>query len=182
MAKDPKVRISKFLSLVLRHKPETIGLSLDDAGWAEIADLIDKTPRDLALDRALIEEIVATNDKKRFAISEDGLRIRASQGHSVEVDLSLSPSAPPDILYHGTAERFLSSIRTVGLKPGKRQHVHLSADVVTAKAVGGRHGKPVILRIRSGLMHTAGHVFYLSDNDVWLVDDVPADYLSVEGR
>jgi putative RNA 2'-phosphotransferase len=172
------VRLSKFLSLVLRHKPEGIGLTLDEQGWADLADLIDRANRrGVALTRELVERIVATNDKKRFALSADGMRIRASQGHSVEIDLGLEPRQPPELLFHGTATRFLPGIAAKGLLPGKRQYVHLSPDEPTAVTVGRRHGKPVVLRVRCGAMHWAGFPFYCAANGVWLTASVPVTFL-----
>jgi putative RNA 2'-phosphotransferase len=174
------VTASKFLSLLLRHRPETIGLSLDAEGWAEIEDIVrltagTRTP----LTKRLIEEIAATSDKKRFAISDDGTRIRANQGHSILVDLNLRPQNPPEKLFHGTATRFLESIIRQGLIKGNRQHVHLSPDRVTAMKVGQRHGKPVILSIAAQAMQASGFVFFLSANGVWLTDHVPTKFLNV---
>jgi putative RNA 2'-phosphotransferase len=173
------VTASKFLSLLLRHKPETIGLSLDSEGWAEIEDIVrlaagGRTP----LTKKLIEEITAKCDKKRFAISDDGARIRANQGHSITVDLNLKPQNPPETLFHGTATRFLESILRQGLIKGNRQHVHLSPDRVTALKVGRRHGKPVILGIAAQAMLASGFVFFLSANGVWLTEHVPAKFIS----
>ena len=174
-----EVSKSKFLSLVLRHKPEEIGLVLDQNGWASIDELIVlANARGTHLSRPLIESIVANSDKQRFAISADGLKIRANQGHSVEIALGLSPQTPPERLYHGTATRFLDSIRGSGLHAGSRQHVHLSQDLATAEKVGSRHGKPVVLTVESGQMARDGHHFYLSDNGVWLTEAVPAKYLA----
>ena len=176
------VKVSKFLSLVLRHKPEEIGLVLDENGWAEVAELIRlANTRGHRLTRPLLERVVADNDKKRFAFSEDGVRIRANQGHSVEVDLALPPSEPPELLYHGTASRFVDSIRAEGLHSGNRQHVHLSLDVTTATKVGQRHGKPVILVVRAREMSTAGHTFFLSANGVWLTERVPVEFITFPG-
>ena len=129
------------------------------------------------LNRPLIEEVVATNDKKRFVLSEDGQRIRAAQGHSIDIDLALEPREPPETLYHGTADRNLTSIREQGILKGSRQHVHLSLDHATAVKVGSRHGRPIVLVIRSGKMWSAGHTFYLSENNVWLTDHVPVEYI-----
>jgi putative RNA 2'-phosphotransferase len=172
------VRFSKFLSLVLRHKPEEIGLTLDSQGWADVGDLIERANRrGVPLTRELVEQVVATNDKKRFALSADGAKVRASQGHSVEVDLGLEPRQPPEVLFHGTATRFLPGITAKGLLPSGRQHVHLSPDEATAVTVGRRHGKPVVLRVRCGEMHRAGFLFYLSDNGVWLTERVPVAFL-----
>jgi putative RNA 2'-phosphotransferase len=170
---------SKFLSYVLRHSPEDIGLELDAEGWALIAELINKARPRKSLSQELIEHIVATNDKQRFKISSDGLSIRANQGHSTKVDLKLKPQEPPLELYHGTAIRFSDSIRKDGLKPGKRHHVHLSTNVVTATAVGQRHGKPIVLKVDAKSMHQQGYAFFLSENGVWLTDTVPPEFLSV---
>lgn len=173
-------KTSKFLSFVLRHKPEAIGLALDENGWADIDELINKgnTSGEASnLDKTLIQEVVDTSDKKRFIISDDGQRIRANQGHSINVDLQLKPVTPPEFLYHGTATRFLDSILKEGLKPQQRQHVHLSTDIDTATAVGQRYGKPVILTIKALLMHEQGFVFYRSENGVWLTEQVPHSYL-----
>jgi putative RNA 2'-phosphotransferase len=172
------IRISKFLSLVLRHRPEEIGLNLDESGWAPVQQLIEASRRhgvEFTLEE--LQNVVAINDKKRFSLSEDGLSIRANQGHSIEVELGYAPTAPPEVLYHGTAERFLNSIKQQGLIKGKRHHVHLSADVDTATNVGRRHGKPVVLKVEAGLMHRDGFVFYISANRVWLTERVPVQYL-----
>jgi putative RNA 2'-phosphotransferase len=172
------VRISKFLSLVLRHRPEKIGLELDESGWASVAQLIEAS-RGNGVEFTLeeLQNVVASNDKKRFSLSEDGLWIRANQGHSIKVELGYAPTVPPEILYHGTAERFLASIKRQGLIKGRRHHVHLSADVDTATRVGRRHGSPVVLRVEAGLMSLDGFVFYLSANGVWLTEHVPVKYL-----
>ncbi|MFO0812777.1 MAG: RNA 2'-phosphotransferase [Gemmatales bacterium] len=169
---------SKFLSLVLRHHPEVIGLQLDEQGWASVAELLSKT-EDRGLTQELLQRVVAENDKKRFSFSADGLRIRANQGHSLEVDLQLEPVIPPEVLFHGTATRFLESIFAQGLLPGSRQHVHLSADEATAMKVGSRHGKPVVLRVNAMAMSTAGYQFYRSANGVWLVHIVPVVFLEL---
>jgi len=169
---------SKFLSLVLRHQPETIGVSLDPNGWIDVEVLLDalaRHGRKMSLDD--LERLVRGNDKQRFAFSEDGKRIRANQGHSVEVDLALAPQIPPEILYHGTVDRFLDSILTTGLRRGDRHHVHLTAEVETAQKVGQRRGRAVILEVLSGDMQRAGHPFFLSDNGVWLVDHVPTKFI-----
>jgi putative RNA 2'-phosphotransferase len=175
------VAASKFISLVLRHQPELIGLPLDDAGWADIETLIRLSQTHRPLTRAIIDEVVATNNKQRFAISDDGTRIRARQGHSIEVELGLMPIVPPASLFHGTATRFVESIRRDGLSKRRRQHVHLSADADTATHVGARHGTPTILRIRAGEMAAAGHAFYRSENGVWLTDAVPVVFIDFEG-
>jgi putative RNA 2'-phosphotransferase len=153
---------------------------LDEQGWADVDELIACAARNgRQLSRELIEEVVATNEKKRFALSRDGSRIRAAQGHSIEVDLGLEPEEPPEILFHGTATRFLPSILAGGLRPGSRQHVHLSLDKATALKVGQRHGKPAVLRIRSRDMWRAGIPFYCSQNGIWLTDRVPPEYLEM---
>lgn len=172
------VPISKFVSKVLRHAPESVGLTLDEAGWVGVDDLLAAAARArVPMDRATLERVVAENDKKRFAFSDDGFRIRASQGHSVSVELGLEPVTPPDVLFHGTADRNLESIRAQGLIPGRRTHVHLSADEETAVAVGRRHGRPVVLRVAAGAMHRAGHPFYRSENGVWLTAAVPPEHV-----
>jgi putative RNA 2'-phosphotransferase len=172
------VRISKFLSLVLRHKPQTIGLVLDPNGWAGVADLIARVNRaGIALTPELLRQVVATNDKQRFAFSEDGLKIRASQGHSIPVELDLQPGQPPEWLFHGTARRNLASIRAQGLLRGQRNHVHLSADERTARSVGQRYGEPVVLPVRAGAMAAAGYPFFLSANGVWLTEQVPVEFI-----
>lgn len=172
------VKTSKFLSLVLRHRPEMLGIELDAAGWVTVDDLLAAANRrGMTLDRQTLEEVVARNDKQRFALSEGGRRIRASQGHCVRIDLGLEPSQPPELLYHGTAERNLESIARAGLIPRGRQHVHLSLDVETATNVGARHGKPAVLIVESGLMWNAGIEFFLSDNGVWLTERVPVEYI-----
>lgn len=167
---------SKFLSYVLRHKPDAIGLSLDPEGWANVHELIAKA--DIPLDLAMLQEVVNSSDKKRFAISSDGLSIRANQGHSIAVDLGLEPVEPPELLYHGTAVRFLDSIREKGLMPQNRQYVHLSAETGTALKVGQRHGKPVVLRIHALRMHRKGHQFLQAQNGVWLTKVVPTEAIS----
>lgn len=176
-------RISKFLSLVLRHKPETIGLTLHEGGWALVDELMSKmNEKGIALDAELLQFIVHNNDKKRFAFNEDKTMIRASQGHSVEVDLDLPVSTPPDVLYHGTAAHLLDAVLAEGLKRQRRHHVHLSAEAATAVSVGGRHGRPVLLEIDTRSMQEAGHVFYISANGVWLVDEVPPAFIKVADR
>jgi len=169
---------SKFLTLVLRHKPEIADVSLDPQGWVQIDLLIRgvrKTGRDLK--RSELDEIVSSCPKKRLTISDDGRRIRAAQGHSIQVDLGLDPQVPPDTLFHGTARQSLDSIFQEGLKSGGRTLVHLSHDEETATAVGRRHGKPVVLTVQSGEMHRDGLTFFRADNGVWLTQSVPSKYL-----
>ncbi len=176
--KNQTVRISKFLSLILRHQPERIGLELDGDGWAEVDDLLEKSKQaGVDLDRELLELIVATNDKQRFSFSLDGTRIRANQGHSIPVDLGLSPVQPPKELYHGTVERFLKGIKSGGLLPQDRNYVNLSIDRETAEKVGQRRGKAAILVVQAGKMHSAGYKFYLSENGIWLTTNVPVNYI-----
>ncbi|WP_418961417.1 RNA 2'-phosphotransferase [Streptomyces tritici] len=174
------VKVSKYLSKHLRHQPERIGLVLDAQGWTEIDALLSAAAEHgFRITRAELDHVVATNDKKRFAI--EGTRIRASQGHTVEVDLDLPAAEPPAYLYHGTVARFLDAIRAEGLRPMARHHVHLSADRETATRVGARRGRPVVLSVDAGAMHRAGHVFRLSANGVWLTDAVPPEYLRFPG-
>jgi putative RNA 2'-phosphotransferase len=178
MSKDRTVQTSKFLSLVLRHQPEKIGITLDSAGWVDVRELLEALARHGSpLGEAELRHVVETSDKKRFAFSEDGLRIRASQGHSVDVELGYEPATPPDVLYHGTVSRFLPSIRAGGLDKGKRHHVHLSRDVETATKVGDRRGEAIVLTIDAAGMARDGLVFYVSANGVWLTDQVPPKYI-----
>lgn len=172
------VEKSKFLSLVLRHAPETIGLALDSAGWAQVDDLLERAnAHGAALDRASLGQIVAGSDKQRFAFSDDGQRIRANQGHSVPVQLALPPQEPPARLFHGTASRFLESIRRTGLQPIQRQHVHLSTDAQTAETVGRRHGKPCVLWVDARALQASGQVFLRAENGVWLTTAVPPEFI-----
>ena len=176
--KNKATKISKFLSLILRHKPETIGLTLDSQGWAEVDILIDLACQSgRYLNRSTLEYVVANNDKKRFSFNKDKSKIRANQGHSVAVDLALVPQQPPKYLFHGTATRFIDSILRQGLLKQNRHHVHLSATRQTAIAVGKRHGKPVVLKIQARKMHDEGFKFFLSKNNVWLSDRVPPEYI-----
>jgi len=169
-------KISKFLSLVLRHKPEAAGLTLDENGWGSIDALLQGAKKaGIDLDHAKLEEIVRNSDKQRFAM--EGHRIRANQGHSVSVDLDLTPVAPPAKLFHGTVAKFLGKIEKDGLRKMNRQYVHLSSDLETAVKVGARRGKPIILEVDSQRMHEEGHTFYCSNNGVWLTDSVPYSYI-----
>lgn len=172
------VRISKFLSLVLRHRPELADLTLGQAGWVEVdALLAGCAAKGMRITRDELVEVVDKNNKRRFAFDESGTLIRASQGHSVEVDLELESADPPGVLFHGTTERVGDIIRREGLKKMQRHHVHLSADLETARNVGARHGKPLVFRIDARAMQEAGFSFYRSANGVWLVDAVPPEYL-----
>ena len=178
MTEKEIVKSSKFLSLILRHEPERAGLKLGEAGWVGVDELLQAVNSHgvtLTLDQ--LKHVVATSDKKRFAFSDDGQRIRASQGHSIEVDLQYPPQTPPEILYHGTATRFLDGIRQHGLQKMERHDVHLSAETTVTVQVGGRHGKPALLMIRAGDMHRAGFVFRCSANGVWLVNHVPPQFI-----
>ena len=172
------IRKSKLLSLVLRHDPSAIGIKLDDNGWASVKDLLQKAARaGIAITRAEIDEIVLTNEKRRFDLDVNADRIRANQGHSIEVDVEIPEAVPPAELFHGSATRHAESILSQGLLKQQRQHVHLSQDISTARAVGARHGSPVIFKVMSEEMYRAGHRFYLSKNGVWLTDAVPANFL-----
>lgn len=172
------IRHSKFLSLVLRHRPQKIGLELDNQGWADVDHLLARmAAHGRKINLSILQKVVAENDKQRFIFSEDGRRIRANQGHSIQVDLGYKPVEPPEFLYHGTAEHFLDSIRDQGLLKRRRHHVHLSQDRETAVKVGQRHGQPVVLIVQAGAMHAAGHQFFLSKNHVWLTDHVPPEFL-----
>lgn len=182
MSKDKLTKTSKFLSLVLRHQPGLIGITLDSAGWVPVSELLracGNYGRPLTFDE--LREVVACNDKRRFSFSEDGRKIRANQGHSVPVELGYSPAEPPGILYHGTVEKFLPLIKEEGLKKGARHHVHLSPDEETARRVGGRRGRPVVLKVESGRMRQEGYDFFLSANGVWLTEHVPPEYLIFGG-
>lgn len=173
-------RISKFLSLVLRHKPEAIGLILDENGWAGTNELIQKMNENgFKISEDILAHVVETNNKQRFAFNSDRTSIRANQGHSIQVDVELKEQVPPEYLYHGTAEKNVSSILNSGLEKRARQHVHLSKDIETAVKVGQRHGKPKVFRVATNKMATDGFKFYLSENMVWLTDNVPPKYLEL---
>ncbi|WP_020560758.1 RNA 2'-phosphotransferase [Thiofilum flexile] len=182
MNEKEKIRKGKFLSLILRHEPSKINLTLDQEGWAAVTELLAQLAKHQhALTREELEEIVATNNKKRYSFNQDHTKIRANQGHSLtHIDLGLVPQIPPKVLYHGTATRFLGSILEQGLVKGSRQHVHLSSEPSTARKVGMRHGNPVILRVDAEQMQRDGGVFYCSENGVWLTDHVPVQYLQEE--
>ena len=171
-------KLSVFISLVLRHKPDAAGITLDEYGWANVEELIDginSTGR--KMDMGVLEEIVRTDCKQRYSFNEDKTSIRTNQGHSISVDVELKEEEPPEFLYHGTADRFIKAIMEEGLKPMSRLYVHLSKDVETANKVGKRHGKPIILKVHSGQMCRKGIKFYLSENGVWLTKKVDAKYL-----
>jgi putative RNA 2'-phosphotransferase len=171
---------SKFISLILRHKPETIGITLDEHGWADVQELIDGVNASGShhLDMELLQEIVRTDDKQRYSFNDDMTLIRANQGHSIPVDVELQEAIPPAVLYHGTGEKYVSSIDEQGLLPKSRLYVHLSADEETARKVGLRHGKPLIYTVDCAAMAADGYKFYLSANHVWLTKKVPTIYLS----
>jgi len=176
--KDRYTKISKFLSLVLRHEPEKIGLKLDAEGWTSVSDLLSRLTvegRSITLEE--LQTVVVMNDKQRFSFSDDRTLIRANQGHSVQVRLGYEPLSPPALLYHGTAERFLASIGQHGLLKGQRHHVHLSEDTKVASEVGARYGRPVVLIVASEMMNKNGHAFFRSENGVWLTEHVPVDYI-----
>ncbi len=176
MQQERSVKVSKYLSKHLRHQPERIGLALDEGGWVEIDTLIAAAAaHGFRVTRDELHHVVATNDKRRFAV--DGTRIRASQGHSIDVDLGLPPATPPPYLFHGTVARHLEAIRTEGLRPMNRHDVHLSPDRATATRVGARRGRPVVLSVDAAAMHRDGHVFHVSANGVWLTKTVPSRYL-----
>lgn len=170
-------KTSKFLSLILRHKPEVIGITLDEHGWARVDEVIAGIAKTRPMSMAILEEIVATDSKGRYAFNEDKTLIRANQGHSVHVDVELAEKAPPEVLYHGTGEKSVASIEAQGLLPMSRLYVHLSLDVATATKVGQRHGKPVVFRVDAQAMAARGHRFYVSRNGVWLTKHVPAEFL-----
>ncbi len=172
------IKISKYLSKHLRHQPERLGLELDAGGWVAVDVLLQACARQrFPITRQQLDEVVATNDKQRFAFDETGSKIRANQGHSVEVDLQLEPLDPPALLYHGAPEGIVPLLLTDGLAKMSRHHVHLSADVATAVKVGARRGRPVVLVVDAAAMHRAGHLFYCSANGIWLVDEVPPYFL-----
>ncbi|MCQ4211613.1 MULTISPECIES: RNA 2'-phosphotransferase [Streptomyces] len=180
MNEQRTVKVSKYLSKHLRHQPERIGLTLDEAGWVEIGELLAAAAaHGFRISRDELDHVVAVNDKRRFTI--DGARIRANQGHTIDVDLGLAPAEPPAYLYHGTVARHLDAIRAQGLRPMDRHDVHLSADRETATRVGARRGRPVVLPVDAGAMHRDGHVFRVSANGVWLTAAVPPRYLRFPG-
>lgn len=181
MINDKQVtHISKFLSLVLRHQPETIGIQLDEKGWTDISVLLEKiNGHGIEIDREILNHVVETNSKKRFAFNEARDKIRASQGHSIDIDLGYTNQKPPQVLYHGTGEKSVQSILTTGLVKQSRQHVHLSTDIETAIKVGQRHGKPFVFKVLAEQMYEESFQFYISDNGVWLTDNVPSRFLEL---
>ena len=172
-------RTSKYISLILRHHPEAIGITLDEHGWAVVDDLIWGVNKTHPLDMESLERIVAQDEKQRYSFNEDKTLIRANQGHSIPVDVELPEVIPPEVLYHGTGRKYKESIDAQGLIPKSRLYVHLSGDADTARKVGQRHGKPVIYTVDAAAMHADGYTFYRSVNGVWLTKAVPAKYLSV---
>lgn len=175
------ITVSKYLAKYLRHAPEELGLTLQPGGWVPVDDLLAASKKHgFAISYDELIECVETNDKRRFSFDGSGDLIRANQGHSVEVDLQLEECEPPEVLYHGTVERFLKSIMSDGLNQGKRHHVHLSKDIETATKVGARRGRPLILKIDAKRMRQDGHTFFLSTNGVWLTAFVPTEYLSID--
>ena len=171
-------KLSKFLSLVLRHKPERIGIELEENGWVDVETLLQQmNTAGKAIDLEMLNTIVENDSKGRYSFNTERTKIRANQGHSIDIDLGYAPVAPPPILYHGTASRFVDSILQTGLKKQNRHHVHLSAEQKTAIIVGKRHGKPVIFEVLAEAMHKAGFEFFVSENGVWLTDHVPVQYL-----
>jgi putative RNA 2'-phosphotransferase len=181
MDENRLVRTSKFLSRHLRHEPERLGLELCPGGWVNVDDLLAGcAKRGMTLTRAELDEVVTRNSKQRFAYDESGTRIRANQGHSVEVDLQLQETEPPPVLYHGTVQKSVEAVLREGLQKMSRHHVHLSVDVETARMVGSRRGRPVVLRVDAARMRQDGYIFYVSENGVWLTDQVPPAYLRPE--
>lgn len=169
--------ISRFMSLILRHKPETIGISLDEHGWANVDELIEGIAKTREFNMDILEEVVKTDNKQRYSFNEDKTLIRANQGHSIPVDVELDEVEPPAELWHGTGEKYVESIEKMGLIPKSRLYVHLSKDSDTANNVGRRHGKPVLYTVKTGDMFKDGYKFFLSKNGVWLTKEVPVKYL-----
>ena len=170
--------ISKFICLILRHKPNTISITLDRNGWANTQELLNGlNAAGKKINMKQLITLVNTDNKNRFSFNEDKSKIRANQGHSLPVDLGLTESVPPDLLYHGTSEKFIESIKQNGIQKRSRQYVHLSSNIETAVAVGKRHGNPIVLKINTEQMFLDGYKFYLSENGVWLTDNVPYQYI-----
>ncbi|SFG78335.1 RNA 2'-phosphotransferase [Oribacterium sp. WCC10] len=171
--------ISKFISLILRHKPEVIGISLDEHGWADVSELIKGIDKTHKLDMEILEKIVSEDEKQRYSFNDDKTLIRANQGHSINVDVELKNASPPEILWHGTGEKYVASILDHGLIPKSRLYVHLSKDYDTAVKVGSRHGKPVVFKIYAGRMAEGGYEFFISENGVWLAKYIPKEFIEV---
>lgn len=181
MTEQRLVRISKYLSKHLRHSPEQIGLTLEEGGWVKVNDLLAACAANrMPITQELLDEVVDQNNKQRFSFNDDRTRIRANQGHSVEIDLQLKPQKPPKMLYHGTGHQNVDAILREGLNKRNRHHVHLSPDAETATNVGARHGRPVVLTVDAEAMHDAGYLFFCSANGVWLVDEVPPTFLTIK--
>ncbi|MFP3855076.1 MAG: RNA 2'-phosphotransferase [Anaerolineales bacterium] len=182
MRPERRVELSKFLSFILRHQPEGVGLRLEPGGWVEVDDLLAACQLSgWEIDRAVLKEVVELGNKPRFSFSDEGDRIRANYGHSVEIDLGIEPQAPPDKLFHGTARKSLASIHLQGLQPKGRQWVHLSPDRETAESVGSRHGSPVVLVVAARRLYLQGHAFYHPAEGTWLTDSVPPEALEIPG-
>lgn len=169
---------SKFLSLILRHQPETLGVQLDESGWIDVEVLLAAIAKHgKGMSRETLEYVVSSNDKQRFSFDAEGTRIRANQGHSVNIELGYEAAVPPETLVHGTPQQFVDAISREGLKKMQRHHVHLHVDEKTGLAVGQRRGKPVLLQVRAGEMYRAGFEFFVTPNQVWLTDRVPVEYI-----
>ena len=178
MSDSRLVKISKYLSKYLRHTPDAIGIKLAPSGWVAVDELLTACAKNkFPITRQELEAVVESDEKQRFSFDSTGTLIRANQGHSVKVDLQLEPLVPPDKLYHGTGRKSVESILQTGLSKMSRLHVHLSKDIATAQTVGARHGKAVVFAVHAATMHQAGYIFYCSANGIWLVDDVPPEYL-----
>ena len=182
MSQKNKESTSKLIALVLRHKPEEIGITLDEHGWANVNEMIAGIAKTQPFDMVALENIVSTDEKQRYSFNEDKTLIRANQGHSIPVDVELEQKTPPELLYHGTGEKYTASIDVQGLIPKSRLYVHLSPDYDTAVKVGSRHGKPVVYTVAAGEMKKNGYVFYQSVNGVWLTKNVPVEFLRKEDR
>ena len=170
-------KLGKYLCMILRHRPEVIGITLDDHGWADVDELVAGVAKTRVFNKEILEEIVKTDNKQRYSFNDDRTKIRANQGHSITVDLDLEDIEPPEVLWHGTAEKYVRSIDRMGLRAGNRMYVHLSSDEATAEKVGNRHGTPVLYMVKSGEMFRKGFHFYRSVNGVWLTVKVPLEYL-----
>jgi putative RNA 2'-phosphotransferase len=182
MDKRRQTKISKFLSYVLRHNPDSIGIQLDNGGWVDVSELLQAAEqKGFPITEGELKTVVKQSDKQRFSFNEDATRIRANYGHSISIELGYNPEVPPNVLYHGTAAKNIKAISVNGLTKGNRQYVHLSPDPETAKSVGQRHGKPLILEVLSGRMHSDGYRFYHSSSNIWLTEYVPPVYLVFPG-